>query len=398
MKLKALLFAFLLMASATCKSSELYATLGDAFSDNLGGLGPFKNLGSIEDGQVSSTEIIFECTRESFVDRQISEGIHPALAIELKKKVQTPSSPEDFQIRFIKPVPYRVNDHTMQMAACGYRLAGNGKLHFVCLASQGLVDQDSRAEDSVVQGMQAGLVSQFINNKHKYSRFHSFNSLGFSALHTLGNVPQQQQEQLDKFFDGASAQKTKQWEDIYKHKNDPFMVQLFRNGITHFTSHSDVSLLEGVMEKSLKEYTQHLMKKLEVPVSAQAKFKDEIELATLGDKGEWKELEFMFKKSKGEGKYTMILTVQNPSTQEYDFLIIDIKASFAIGDDVFIYTKTKKILFGLWSSQEVVVERRPANLSEEAIKYMFNFFKYSAIDSFMRYRKGVNKARSRRRY
>lgn len=393
MKFKAIVLVMVLVTHLSCKPSKLYATVNEAFTESLGHAASLRNLGDIDLGQISATDMIFECTRQTLQDMLVSEGVHPGLAYEIKLKTKKPTAQLDFKIRLIKPKTFKIDKNTIQMITCGYRLAGNGKLHFICIASQGFVNQDAGMEAVLIKDMKAGLLLMFHQNKDKYRSFHAFNSLGYAMLHRLGSIPPNQQKQLDDFFDGASAEKQKQWQDIYKHKDDPFMVKLFKNGITHFTSHSDVDLVEGIEEALMKEYTEHLIKKLHVPQSAAPKFRDEIELAALGEKGEWKELEFMFKDANGGGKYTMILTVQDQQTMDYDFLIVDIKATFQLGEDVIIYTKTKKILFGLWSKQEIVVERRPATLNEQTIKFMFNFFKCSAIESFEKFRRGVNSVR-----
>lgn len=396
MKLQAIVIASLLLLSVSCGKQKLYGTINDAFSENLGDLDPKTNLGRIQPGRIRNAQIMFECSKESLGDFLQAEGIHPVLSKKIVKMVRVPKDAEDFMIRFVEQAPIRVNNFAMQTASCGYRLAGNGKLHFLCIASHGLADQDSDEDSTVTQDMKDAVALFYNINSHKYSRFHSFNSLGFVAPQSLGALSEKQQGELDKFFTDAGIQKEQQWQDVYNNRNDPFMVKLFKNGITHFTSNSKVSLTEGIDEAKIKGYTNYLMQNLKVPAKDRKKFEQEVELAALGDKGEWKEMDFIFKESKGKGKYTMLMVVQDQNSQRYDFLIVDVKSTFELGDDVFVYTVNKSAVFGLWKWQEIKVERRPATLTEQSLKFMFGFFKYAALESFGKFRSGIIKYRNKR--
>lgn len=388
MKLRAIVLASLLMASAFCLSDREYFTVNEAFSTNLGQKGELQNLGEIMWGEVKHTEIIFETPFETIAQKLTSEGLHPGLAAMIAAQTTKPQA-GSFAIRFVGPATYKVDDSTHQMAACVYKLDKAGSMNFICLASQGKSTPES--ELSIINKMRASLLTLYHSLQNKFRKFHAFTTKGFKTIFNLGLT---KESELDQFFEDNAQKKDEAWQDIYNNKDDPFVVKLFKNGITYYSSTSDIDLVEGIEENLLKEYTEYLIQKLRVEAKYQQKIRDEIELASLGSMGDWREMEFIFKNMMGSAKYTMILTVQNPKTSEFDFLVLDINGSFAIGDDVLIYVKTKKILFGLWSKQEVVVVRTPATLNENVIKVLFNFYKFAALDSFNKFRKGVSASRS----
>ena len=113
-----------------------------------------------------------------------------------------------------------------------------------------------------------------------------------------------------------------------------------------------------------------------------------MQLAAFGSLGDWKSIDFIFKNFAGTAKYINVMCATDRSVRESDFLIADVQASFELGPDIIVTTSTSKALFGLISWTTVKIVQRPAEISENTIRPLFNFFKLAAFEKFITFRQG----------
>jgi len=167
--------------------------------------------------------------------------------------------------------------------------------------------------------------------------------------------------------------------ELNANKNDPFIARLFKNGLTHFTSAAIIESIEGVDTPMLNEFSHYLADKMALPGSMKTALIDQLYLASISDRSEWKDIAFTYKLNIGEAKYMSVMTVTDEPSDTMDFVVCDIKAGFQMAPDILVSTVTKKKFFGLFSSTSIKIDRRPAELTDKSIDLLFKFFKVSAF-------------------
>ena len=206
-------------------------------------------------------------------------------------------------------------------------------------------------------------------DKSKFKRTRPFN-LGSTTF-----------DQFRETLSASAAQKDKAWQDLYNKQGDPFVAKLFKNGITHFSSSTSLEADEGVEKKDLDEYCNHVVGKLGVPAGDRPSVIGEMKLAALSTEGETKIMSAVFKSGPGgSGRFVTILSAKDKVTKEYDFVLINVQASFEIGPDIIAVTVQKSALWGLIRWKETHYIKRAAEISEETINLVFDFFKFAAFE------------------
>ena len=186
----------------------------------------------------------------------------------------------------------------------------------------------------------------------------------------------------------SSAQKAQAWEEIYKRKDDPFVVKLFRNGITHFSHSASLQADEGVEKKDLDAYCNHVVDRLGVPQEARPELIKEIKLASMAENAQTQIISAVFPSgAQGHGRFVTIMAAKDYETKEYDFVIINIMATFEIGPDIIAVTVNHSALWGLIRWQEIKYIKRAAEISQETVGLVFDFFKFAAFDKFKEFLK-----------
>lgn len=191
---------------------------------------------------------------------------------------------------------------------------------------------------------------------------------------------------VDAAIKDTVNQKGAAQQDLNANKADPFVAKLFTNGLTKFESASSVQYLQKVPHGALDNFVNYLVRMLGVPADKQVDFKDTIHASAYMENNEWKEFDFIYRQNgTGGAKYSSIL-VFNIDGTAFDFLIADVKATFELGDDIFVSTSTKSKFFGLSSKTEVQIRKVPAVMTQKSIDLIFKFFKIVAYDSFAKFR------------
>lgn len=85
------------------------------------------------------------------------------------------------------------------------------------------------------------------------------------------------------------------------------------------------------------------------------------------------------KDSNGNTKYLTLLSSMDPDTNKYTIFFVDIKASFHVAEDMFIWEKQSSKFGGLIQKTEQYIERRPHDLSLEETELLMSFFDMVAL-------------------
>lgn len=385
MKCHVFIIASLLVASASTsnQNGDTYSTVLDAFTSSLP-----ENIGEtqkdLNEAQVKSMIVSFKALPQNVVLKLLEKGLPQVLAVQIMEKVKMTS---DNLIRKTGILTSKIGSDRFQIIECAYKTAFQGEIDFICVAAQTTIGNKDDAE--LTKEILSYFASKFKQYQQGFTSLHSFSETGFDlSIRPLGSPETQQQ--LTDFLADSGKEKDQAYLDIYNNRNDPFIVKLFSSGLTFFSNTAKVDSLEGVDSSMVDQFATYLIEKMGIPKNTEELFRDEMSLVTLGEKGEWRSVDFIFKNSVGTAKYVVVLCAVDQKTDKIDFLIADIKASFELGPDIIISTSTKKKLFGLYSSTKVKVVKRPANLTEKSLQLLFNFFRLAAFEKFVAFRDGSN--------
>lgn len=382
MNVKAFVLVALLIAGGFSAPLGSYGSVNEAFKDTFMHFG---DLGSLGESllKIDTTNFMFTVSKDGLASRLVAQGIHASLADLLV--AQTKVDMNDTYVRKTGIQTFKTEQGNVQVAACAYRTAKDNKLDYVCLAAQAKCNKTNFV--SVFTSIKIRLMRRLTVLFDRFRKYHAFSANGFKVMKALGSA--ETQNKLTQFLEASNQGKQSAYTALYEKKDDPFMVKLFKNGITYYSSSASIESLEGVEKPMLGEYFNHLITSLAIPADTQEEFRNEMKLATFGDKSDWTSIDFVFKNSRGTAKYINAMCATDPNTKESDFLIADVKSSFELGPDIIVTTRTKSALFGLikWTSVKIV--KRPAEITEEMIKALFNFFKLAAFEKFIAFRKGT---------
>ena len=80
-----------------------------------------------------------------------------------------------------------------------------------------------------------------------------------------------------------------------------------------------------------------------------------------------------------------MMFLKDEATNKYTFLIADVKATFHVADDLFIWQKSKSSFGGLFTQEQQYIERRPHTLTVEETALVMNSFDMVALQKFSGY-------------
>lgn len=387
MKTSAVILVALLATGCLC-SGISYPTVGDAFDAAFLSLGRREFNPRMVKSSLGSTPVrvvTFSSTQENLQENLISKKVSEQLASFIVSAVD--KNLKDTYIRTTGIITSEENENTLEKAVCVYRTGKDEANDFICivgeLSKSSIIKTFSKKMAETLEGLMKNFVDNFPS---KLKNLHAFTTKGFQMLRGLGSA--ESQAKLNEFLNESAKNKDTAYATLQKSQDDPFVVKLFKNGLTHFTSTASVESLEGVESCLFEDYYTHLIHKMAIAENTREDFRNEMRLAAFGSKGEWKSVDFVFKNSQSTAKYINVMCAYNDSLDEADFLIADIKAGFTLGPDVIVSTTTSKSLFGLISKTKLKIIYRPAELTEKSIQLIFDFFKLTALEKFAAFRRG----------
>lgn len=389
MKLVAVL-VLCLAVSVLADTTPSWKTVGAAYADTFKTEIKTEDLkkDAFEKISVAGKSFAFASTLKGLEKVLLKQKFSSKLIQALKENI---SAEKSDSFRVAGPMYHGSAKTTQRGAACVYKNRNtDGLIDFVFVtATSSFKLKDSKMPQKEVaellkKHLYAEMKKKAATLPKKVLGFHSFTKLSLEQFSGLRSA--QTQAELDGMLKNEAGQREQVMFELNQKKGDPFLAKLFKNGITHFTSSATVESVEGVDADLLMEYANYLADKLQIPANARPTFLDQLWLASITDRAEWKEIDFIYKLNAGTAKYVSVMSVTDIASNTMDFLVSDIKAGFELGPDVIVSTSTKKSFFGLFSSTKVVITYRPAELTRESIELLFKFFKVSAFDKFRAFR------------
>jgi hypothetical protein len=101
-------------------------------------------------------------------------------------------------------------------------------------------------------------------------------------------------------------------------------------------------MYKGVPEFRFDAFKNFVMNQVEVPQEKRESFNDWWDLALFSESQTWQLQNTVFRKdNNGDAKYFTMMFLKDDVTNKYTFLIADIKATFHVADDTYIWQKSK---------------------------------------------------------
>ena len=355
-------FAFFLLALIATSAACRFATVGEAFKASflkVKSIVPKRNkaLGSV----LPIRLVTLSSTNENLVESLLKNKISKDLAIKIVSTVE--GNLKDTYLRSTGIISLESNKENIEKVVCVYRTSKDIGNDYVCIVGT-VPTWIAKNEKLRIAGQYlVSLMKRYASMlPAKLRNLHAFTTKGFKMLRGLGGA--ESQAKLNEFLDGSTKNKEDAYAVLRQSQDDPFVVKLYKNGLTHFSSSASIESLEGVEECMFSEYFDHLAQKMAIPAEKKSNFIDEMVLAVMGSRGEWKSIDFLFKNARATAKYVNCMAAFDSNTSEADFLIADIKASFELGPDVFVTTSTSSSFFGLFSRTVTKIEIGRASCRE----------------------------------
>jgi len=152
-------------------------------------------------------------------------------------------------------------------------------------------------------------------------------------------------------------------------------------GFTVFDTSGDVQQLSGVPTDKVDELAAMVAAQMQVPAAFSASLHDVVQEAALFDDDAWHMWQLVFAASQGSCRYATLLS-RKASPASLDLFVASFSATFAFAPDMFVYTTSKSVLGGLFSSSSMHIRFQPHALSTSDLQLLFDFFDIVATRKF----------------
>lgn len=381
MKISALVVLGLCATAVFAQQAPKHVTLGSIVNQVFSTEHPSDQLLFQGKIKTAAKTFSFTSTQVAFKREIVARGLPAYLADNMALTILEPVVGE---FKASKIVSWMQSEFGSVSAVCIDRgTTQKFNVDFTCVVGTAVHDSAHEKEsiDAVKRIIYTEMREAAFGLNLKYHVFTEKNLEQFSALKSAKT-----QADLGVMMKAEAGKRDEVVYELNANKNDPFIARLFKNGLTHFSSSAIIESIEGVDSPYLTEFSHYLADKLALPGGMRTALIDQLFLASISDRSDWKDIAFTYKLNAGEAKYMSVMTVTDEPSNTMDFVVCDIKAGFQMAPDILVTTVTKKKFFGLFSSTSVRIDRRPAELTDKSIDLLFKFFKVSAFDKFRQFR------------
>jgi hypothetical protein len=381
MKISAFIILGLCAASVLSQQPPKHVTLGSIVNQVFAAEYTSDQL--IFEGRMKTAAKTFSFTSSQVAMKRelINRGFSGYVADNIALNIVEPVVGE---FKASKIVSWMQSEYSTVSTVCIYRgTAQKFSVDFTCVV--GTAVHDAATDIEVIEAVKRIIYTEMKEAAFSLNlKYHVFTEKTLEQFSGLKSA--QTQADLGNLMKNEAGQREQVVYELNANKNDPFIARLFKNGLTHFTSSAVIESIEGVDTPYLTEFSHYLADKLTLPAGIRSAFIDQLYLASISDRSEWKDISFVYKLNVGEAKYMSVMTVTDEPTNTMDFVVCDIKAGFQMAPDIIVSTVKKSSFFGLFSSTSIRIDRRPAELTDKSIDLLFKFFKVSAFDKFRQFR------------
>jgi hypothetical protein len=344
---------------------------------------PVDSVSALASLQPKTRHIVVASSLDRLEEKLAKAGVHLPTAQTIVSEV---AAKRNSYFALSKLIVAQVGPQQAQSAVCVFRETNPQNTDLLCLVAETRFEGSFYELQEQIRSESMAAIKKLASKlPASITRYHAFTDLSITQFNNLKSV--KGYSEFDSMIRKAIAIKEQVVSTLSK-KTDPFVVKLFKNGITSYTGRTKVEVLENVDSMKVRDYCSYLVRRLNVKSSDQPTLVDTLSMASFIEKTTWKELDFQFKPT-GSGSATMaaVNAYLDPNTGKVEFVNWVIEAAFEIGPDIIVSTETRSWFFGLFSETKTIYTKRPAEISQETIKYLFDFFKASAFDKIRALRK-----------
>ena len=182
---------------------------------------------------------------------------------------------------------------------------------------------------------------------------------------------------------------TNNWKKIvdafHSGRSTEIMEKLKGEGFEKFAQDAQVQITTGIKEEYFDKFVTSLMKRVRVPEGRQEDIEGAIEVARFADRQMWSAFNTLFNIDDGGNvKFASIIINRNEKNGKdfFDFVFTDLKSSFKLAPDVTVVNKKLIVLGGLWSENEIVLEKHPKTFTPNDIEVVMSFFQIITFKCF----------------
>lgn len=182
---------------------------------------------------------------------------------------------------------------------------------------------------------------------------------------------------------------TNNWKNIVdtfrSGRSQEIMEKLKGKGFEYFSQDAQVQITTGIREEYFDKFIASLMKRIKVPEGRQDDIESAVEVARFADRQMWSAFNTLFNVDDGGNvKFASVLINRNEKGGKdfFDFVFTDLKSTFKLAPDVTVVNKKLIVLGGIWSENEIVLEKHPKTFTPEDIEVVMSFFQIVTFKCF----------------
>ena len=206
------------------------------------------------------------------------------------------------------------------------------------------------------------------------------------------DVPKKDEPEKPNMFDTlfkSFMSVTNNWKNIvdaFQSGQSTEIVEKLKGiGFEKFAQDAQVQVTTGIKEEYFDKFTSGLLKRLKVPEGRQEDLEGALEVARFSDRQMWSAFNTLFNVDEGGSvKFASIIVNRNEKNGKdvYDFVFTDLKSTFTMAPDVTVVNKKLIVLGGIWSDNEIVLEKHPKSFTPDDIETVMSFFQIVAFKCF----------------
>jgi hypothetical protein len=182
---------------------------------------------------------------------------------------------------------------------------------------------------------------------------------------------------------------TNNWKNIvdafHTGRSVEIIEKLKGEGFEKFAQDAQVQITTGVKEEYFDKFITSLLKRIKVPEGRQEDIEGAVEVARFSDRQMWSAFNTLFNIDDGGNvKFASIIINRNEKNGKdvFDFVFTDLKSTFTLAPDVTVVNKKLVVLGGLWSDNEIILEKHPKAFTPNDIEVVMSFFQIITFKCF----------------
>lgn len=157
-------------------------------------------------------------------------------------------------------------------------------------------------------------------------------------------------------------------------------------GFDKFKSKTKAFSGQGLPVKHVDAFMKDLGKRINIPTKYRSDFKGLVQWVKYFDDQTWTQSDFTFNKGKGgDATNFNFFSHKHEDGKKMDFVWLTCDQSFKLAPDLFVWVTRKSTMGGLFSSTKTKIEKKPAALSEEQLKFVSEYFLMLAYQELARF-------------